>query len=293
MMRAIDQTSGNKIVDSKISDWSDWSPSAYLQTYFNSLKGDAIENLKFLHRELTDVCRKQRVKKIMDFGCGPTIFAGLISSKFTDEFHCCDFLECNLLEIRKWLTEDDESFDWSDTIRHILLLEKQEISEENIQGKKEELKRKLKRIQKSDASICPPIASGDSYPIVISNFCADSATHNKAEWAHFMCNIFSLLDEEGIILFSALRNCKQYRNGGHFFPSANINEIDILELLSKNFFDLNATFIEIVNVPECISEGFESIIFVRSQRRKKSEIKKLAKKISRKHLIHYSKISSS
>jgi hypothetical protein len=75
-----------------------------------------------------------------------------------------------------------------------------------------------------------------------------------------MSNITSLVKKDGFIILSGLRNCECYKVGGIFFPSANINEVDLQNSLIRNGFSLVES-IKVCNVPKCSIDGFSSIMF--------------------------------
>ena len=62
------------------------------------------------------------------------------------------------------------------------------------------------------------------YATVISAYCADSATGDKAEWAAYMQRIAGLVRPGGMLLVAALRRSHGYVVDGKTFPSANVDE---------------------------------------------------------------------
>jgi hypothetical protein len=168
--------------------WDEWNPRSYLNTYFETLGQDSIENLKFLIRELAEF-KDSPKQKILDFGAGPTIFSGLLGAPYATEITFADYLESNLKEIDKWLHKKPDAFNWNNYTRYILKLENNLCSELNIRLRHEELRRKA-RIIRCDASLEKPlIHSPENFSLVISNFCADSSTDSKAKWKTYMKNM--------------------------------------------------------------------------------------------------------
>lgn len=267
------------------SQWHEWNPRHYLRTYFKFPKKDVLENFVFLHREIKNIAKDRKIPNLLDFGCGPTIFTGLIAAPYIQSYYCCDFLSSNLHEIRQWFIDETQSFNWSNSIQKILEIEKKTLSSVNIRSRGDLLRRLPIQITTANASQSNPVETNIKFPVIVSNFCADSATDNKETWYSYMKNIFSLLEDEGTVLLGMLRKCTMYRSGPDYFPSANIDEYDVISMLSSQYFDMNKTLLEIVHVPDCAPDGFDSIIFVRSQRLNKKEIAKLiSKKSSKKHL---------
>lgn len=256
------------------SHWDAWNAREYLQTYFLKIGQDSYENLKFIVRELKKLKPDSR-RRVLDFGAGPTIFAGIAAAPYAAKIHMCDYLESNLVEIKKWLNSHEDSFDWSPCIKHILELEGIPNHEEAIAERATALKMKLGNIFKSDASLDWPIYSEkrEKYPLVISNFCADSATSSKEVWRAYMKNILNLVEDEGQILITALRNCKFYKSGKKIFPSANVNELDLKNLLVESGFRLSGMIVEVKQVPDCAEEGFTTIMCASATKLSKKESK--------------------
>jgi len=243
-----------------LSHWDDWNPKEYLETYFVNLGKDSDENLSFLIKKLKKLNSNKKMK-ILDFGSGPTIFSGLAAAPYASEIHLSDYLSSNLQEINKWIRSDTDAFDWSTCTKKVLELEISQNSEIDVHNRENLLRSKVKKVFRSDASLNWPIFSEsiERYPIVISNFCADSATSSKEIWRGYMKNIFNTVERNGMILLAALRNCEYYFSGKHRFPSANVNEIDLLKILKANEF--TKIDIEVRDVEECQAEGFTSIMF--------------------------------
>lgn len=247
------------------STWEEWDPQKYLLTYFKKLGPDSVYTLKFLVREV------DRIKKIiphgkferaLDFGCGPTIFGAAVLSEMANEIHLCDYLISNLLELEKWTQSDPDGFDWTELIEFVNSLEGKRETVEEI-AKKIDLLRIKSRLYKCDASLVRPLGNDQEYPLVVSTFCADSATNSKEIWKIYTKNIFNLIETGGYGLITSLRNCEQYKNGDKDFPSANINEKDFRDLLLEVPFEIEDQLIEICEVPECAKDGFSSMIFLR------------------------------
>ena len=243
--------------------WTEWSSKSYLDTYFSKLGPDSHENLKFLVREL-QVFKGKPKRKILDFGAGPTIFTALAVLPYASEIHITDYLVDNLLEVNKWLRNDPDAFDWSLCTKEILELEGIIPDKKTVELREKALRSTKTQISLCDASLPLPLKNNEKYPIVISNFCADSATASKDICKVYMKNIVSLVAKNGTLLLSALRNCSFYRIKNMQFPCANINEGDLITILLECGFKLKNIQVDICNIPECAPEGFTSMMFARA-----------------------------
>ncbi len=245
------------------SSWDEWNAKTYLETYFSNIGPDSFKTLQFIISELKKNVKKP-VNTILDFGAGPTIFASTIITPFTKEIHIADYLKTNLDEINGWLERKKTAFNWIPFIKCVLKIEGIAPTKKNSSHRSQELRKKIKKLIKCDASLSNPLGKEIKYPIVITTFCPDSATSSKEIWEIYMRNISSLVQKNGIFFVTALRNCSFYKSGDQFFPCANINEKNLYDVLLKNGYKKNNILIKIYTVPECSDEGFSSIMCARA-----------------------------
>lgn len=246
--------------DRQQASWHEWDPHTYLETFFAEAGPDTHETLKFIRRELRQFI-DQPVEKLLDFGSGPTVVVSLAASPYAKEIHLADYLPSNLAEAQKWLDSDPDAFDWDPCIADILKIEGTDATSQNIRQRACELRAKARTLLCDAALEHPLIGSNETYPLVLSIFCADSATSSRDTWRKYMKNIISLVAPQGQILIAALRNCTSYHVGDRVFPSPNINEKDLEAIFVEEGFSRDDLKIEICEVPECAQEGFKSIMF--------------------------------
>jgi hypothetical protein len=99
------------------------------------------------------------------------------------------------------------------------------------------------------------------YDVVVSNFCAESATEDVQEWRRFVRNITSLIRPGGRLIMSTLKGATSYGVGKEIFPAVNIMEEDLIELLVDIGFDCNS--IQIDSVPaDRPSRHYQGLMFV-------------------------------
>ena len=211
----------------------------------------------------------QEFKKIegqpiaLEFGIGPTLHHVLPLSPHVREIHVADYLPSNLAEVRKWQASENGAHNWRPFTERVLAYEGIPSPDETDIHTRETLTRK--RITRSligDASISHPIGQqgNGQYELVLSCYCADSATDDKTVWFRYMTNILRLLAPGGFFVTAALRNCQYYRVGNKYFPSASVNEDDFENLFRRLNIDMSRAIIQVENVPEHKAAGYESIV---------------------------------
>lgn len=247
--------------------WDKWNARAYLNEYFKKLGPDVKSTTKFVADELASF-RDKPITKLLEFGSGPTIIGVIGSVPYVKEIHVSDYLKSNLQEIQLWLKGDKNAFDNNGMIAYTLELEGIKPTSKNISERSKELREKITQILYCNAKLKRAIPKNKiHYPLIISLYCADSATGSKRIWRNYMENMLNLLAPKGTILIAALRKCKYYSVGSEKIPSANIDENDLKKVLLKNGFASKNIHISVVDVPETGSNGFTSLMFARADKR--------------------------
>ena len=59
----------------------------------------------------------------MNFGCGPTVHCNISASAVFKDIICAEYTEANRRELGKWLSNDDDKFDWSVFFKYVAALE--------------------------------------------------------------------------------------------------------------------------------------------------------------------------
>lgn len=242
--------------------WGKWDPKEYLDTFFREIGPDTQETLKFINREL-EANKNHIYESALDFGSGPTPIISLAIEPYVQKIDIADFLPSNLAEIKKWLKNEPNAFNWDSSLREILKIEGHTANLESlVRTRSQNLREKAYTIL-CDASLKYPLKEPrGQYPLVLSVFCADSATSSKNTWREYMHNISNLVAPTGKLLVAALKKCKSYRVGNNFFPSANIDEGDLENLFDDSFIKSEQK-IESCNTESCAEQGFENLLFAR------------------------------
>ena len=253
----------NKELQKEISDWDSWNAREYLETYYGSPIGDTFATLDFITDELKDYKHKP-FKNALEFGTGPTLFGALATIPFVQKLHLSDYLPQNLNEIKHWLANGNDSFNWDVCTAYLLEKDGIEPTADNIAKWSNELRAKVGKILPGDITKEWPLLDEKSqYDLLVSLFCADSITNSKTEWHQYMKNLFNLAAPQGTIIIGALRNCPFYRVGEQYFPCANVNEKDLEDAISGMSEKIKDYTIRVNNTEDCEDEGFTSVMFAR------------------------------
>lgn len=245
-----------------ISPWEEWNAKDYLNTYYRELMSDARETLDFLSGELKAGSKKY--DKAIEFGAGPTLYSVLGIALYINKIDIAEYLPQNRQEVKKWVNNNEDSFDWSHIVAHMLKINNQEITPEKIEEYTKNARGRIRRVLPCDIrEHWPLLEHKEKYNLLVSSYCADSCTDSKTEWMKYMHNLFQILEPGGVALISALKDCKAYRAGDKYFPCANISEKDIEKFLSEDSHEFDSLKIQVAKVPDCTAEGFSEVMFVK------------------------------
>ena len=217
------------------SSWSDFDPAAYLDEDYGDIGAENLALLRFL-QETYRALPKGGV--LLDFGGGPTIYPLISAVTRVDEIHFCDYLERNLQEVRSWLAAEPAAFDWTSFIAKALELETgAPPSTEEIERRALQIRERVTWLGRCDASRPQPLDEPHApYDVLLTNFCAESATSDRDQWRLYLLHILSLLKPGGWLVLSALHGATHYSVGDQSFPAVDISPEDLVEVLEESGF---------------------------------------------------------
>lgn len=242
----------------------DWVPRDYLREYYRELPPDEVEAIRYF----VDGIRGAAKDNVLCFGCGPTLHHVFLVGPHMKELVLADYLPRNLDEIAAWQCQDPAAHDWAPFVRYTLSCETgAEPTDDQIAERMALIRKGITGLVHGDAGLVDPL--GPSYRaqfgIVLSPFCADSATDDRAVWARYCRNIASLVRPGGLFLTAALRRSRGYKVGSRVFPSANIDEKDLHAILAEDF-RLDTIEVEVRELPEHRGQGYEGILLARARK---------------------------
>jgi hypothetical protein len=186
------------------------------------------------------------------------------------EVHVADLLPANLQAIRDWQLHSPAAHDWSAFAREVLQQEGVAVPTGFQVASRENLtRRRITRYLLANAEWRNPAgaAAARRYDCVLSCYCADSATPDKAHWFRMMRNIASLVAPGGLFIVAALRKCSYYKVGDIQFPSSNIDEHDMLSALRAINCVPSTLELQVQAVPDRDALGFQGIILAAARLR--------------------------
>ncbi|MDV3348968.1 guanitoxin biosynthesis pre-guanitoxin forming N-methyltransferase GntF [Leptothoe sp. ISB3NOV94-8A] len=246
-------------VETKYTDYSAWDPKQYLQEYYSGIMPDEQYCLEFLVESLK---RIESVPVALDFGSGPIISHILPLVTKAHEIHVSEYVESNLIELKKWFSGDPTAYDWQLFTQKVLQLEGHQLPEPlEVQQRELDARQKVTLITPGDVREPNPLGESKRtfYPLVTAHYCAEGISLNKDEWRTYMRNIMGMVQPGGTLITSACGSGNYYRVGDNCFPSTELNPQDVLScFLDNGFVNLD---IRVRDLPEYSEQGFFYTIF--------------------------------
>ena len=234
-----------------------WDPARYLADYYRAVETDERHTLAFLVEAARGLPADA---KVLVFGAGPTMHHAFpFAAAATIDL--CDVLPGNLDEIRRWIRRDAGAHDWGAFARHTLACEGLPADDAGVARREAATRARIGRLFLSDLrSPWPPSGPRFGYDVVVTAYCADSATDDRGVWAHYMRRIASLVRPGGLFVVAALRQCRGYRVGDRRFPSADLDAPDLRAVLAPL---ASCIRVETRLVPEQARHGYGGILLAR------------------------------
>lgn len=250
----------------QVSSWEEWNPRDYLRDYYTTIEPDEGETIRFLTRTASLITGSPQA---LEFGCGPTLHHAFPITPHVARLDMADYLQPNLDEIRIWVGKARGRHRWAKFVAYTLQCEGNiNPSCDDIRVRKQLTREKITQLMQADAGQVDPLRqeARGRYPVVLSCYCADSATDDKEVWASYMRNIASLTASGGFFITAALREAAYYKVGSRYFPSANITEDDLARVLELDFSPQSIN-IEVRSVPEHEVQGYKGILLAYATKR--------------------------
>ena len=249
-----------KGADAVLSGFEAWDAAHYLAQYYARVEADEAATLAFI----TKACRRIAAPgRALVFGIGPTVHHLLPLAPHAREIHVADYLESNLDHVRRWLRCDARAHDWRAFGRHVLEREGVRApSAQQVDERERLVRARVTQCLLADAGLESPLATPrlDHYDVVVSCYCAESATGDQSVWRRYVRNILRLLAPGGLFITAALRRCRAYHVGPHRFACADIDEHDLAAVLFESGVEPRHLQLEVRRVGLHERLGYDSIV---------------------------------
>jgi hypothetical protein len=204
---------------------------------------------------------------VLELGGGPALCSPLAAAPHARAIDFCDLVKANLAEVRAWLEDRPEAFDWTPFIARILELESASpTSPAAVAERAALLRSKLRVVGRCDARRNPPLLddSGLRYDVVSANFMINAVVASPDELVPCLANVCAPLAPTGTLLLTSSVDRPAYPVGRQTFPLARLQPEELVAALEQLGFppaDLDVTI-----VPTDEFGPTERYVFIRAGR---------------------------
>lgn len=218
------------------TDNQHFNPTSYLKQYFSIIDRESEILLAFLAKVQSEHDLSNTT--ILDFGCEPTIYAIISSSRTCSEIHMSDYIESNLEQIEWWLKNNERAFNWDRFIQRSLELETvlqsenagntnpTPVSQLDIEVRKATIRKKITKLIHGDARKHKPIGveGTNRYDVLVIAFCLEAVAKDALEWQQLLYNVSTMLKSGGLLIISTLTESTAYRIDEQYFATSYISK---------------------------------------------------------------------
>ena len=244
-----------------VADYSQWQAQDYFKTYYSEVV--LPDEQAVLAWQIESLRRfEHKFGRALEYGCGPTLHRAIAAARYAFRIDMADWLPDNLAQVRAWVNHTEGNDDWHRFTHYILSCEGEAPEPRRVERREEQTRKVIRSLHVSDARWKHPLGPDRHrfYDLLISGFCLDAVSSDKAVWARCMSNVLSMLHEGGLLILHALYRCKAYKVGARMFPGADLSEADLIESLLGNGFERSSIDVRVIPCPENEQYGYAGIL---------------------------------
>lgn len=228
---------------------TEFDPQAYLRNYYT---GPDSED-RFVTRCMVTALRDMPSNLLtLELGGGPTLFAVATLAPQSREIHFCDLLPANLKEVRRWLENEPDAFDWGPYIEMTLEEETIVVTPAAVAARAEEMRRKVTRLLTCNALDPAPLSStSQTYDLVVAQTSLDALSADIDEWKQVMRNVSeTLVAPHGRLLVSLVSGTEGYSVDDKIFSVLPLTVDDVRQGYIEAGFRADTLQIETMTAPD-------------------------------------------
>jgi len=245
-----------------IAGWKAWKAAEYFRDYYGEeVHADERAAIRYQIEFLRNPPR--RFARALEYGCGPTLMRAIAAAPYVETLDMADHLESNLTQVRRWVSHDDGSDDWSRFTRYALACDGSAApSDEAMRAREEITRRCIGQCLETDALQRHPLGTerAASYDLLLSGFCVDCISQSREVWREALENVVSLVKPGGAFVILALEGCTAYRVGDAWFPAANVRHADLRQALLECGVEPASLDVTRCALPSHRAQGYEGIL---------------------------------
>ncbi|VDL75118.1 unnamed protein product [Nippostrongylus brasiliensis] len=193
-----------------------WNYFTRLQDFYTKVDDPAMQMVVTFLPNI--VARIGEVKRMLDFGAGPTTHVAASFRNQASEIYLADYLPQNRQELKRW-SEGKSNFDWSQAFKMILTQEGN--SWNDLDDMIALTRKKVCGVFHCDCLTTPSVDLPSDFPgkfdVVVSIFCAEYCCKTYDEYKRAMKNIAEQINPGGFLVMGGLLEETWCSFGGRVF----------------------------------------------------------------------------
>ncbi len=224
-----------------------FDPKEYLEECFAEPDAEYRFSVKFMVNALRTLPKNMQV---LELGGGPTLYSAAMLAPYAQSIHFSDYVPASLNEVRKWLDNQADAFDWRPYIKIVLAEEGQPTTPEDITKREMEVRQKVTHLSQCDVSATAPLGEGAVlYDLVTAPHCTDVAANSVEEWLQIVQNISYLVAPGGWLFLSVTTGTIHNTVGPQVFDCVDLTQQDIYQGYTTAGFNLDTLHFESAVAP--------------------------------------------
>lgn len=182
----------------------DWNARDYLTYYYGhaSVPEDEAVMFRFVANGLRDI--GEHFTTGLELGCGPVLHHAAQTVPWVERLDMADVQESNLEELRAWLRNDADAFDWSIFIGSERGVLDAEDGRGGTLAEREALMRSRIRLRSCDLRQDLPLGEAVTYPLVLSFYCTEWVVPSIEGWHETMRRVTSVVAPGGWLFLAGV-----------------------------------------------------------------------------------------
>ena len=153
-------------------------------------------------------------------------------------------------EVRRWLTNESNAFDWRPYIEIILKEEGLAATAQAIAKREAEIRQKVTRIIRCNALAELPLGAWPhQYDLVVAPHCTDVAADTVSEWMQIVRNVSSLVAPGGWLFVSVSTGTTLNTVGSKIFNCVDLTDREIFQGYIAAGFDPDTFYLDSAAAP--------------------------------------------
>ena len=241
-----------------------FNPKAYLKEYYSHVSPENKAILEFF----AEVAKRNvsGEPKHLELGCGPTIYQAIALAPKVSEIVYTDGFQESIDEIKHWLEDHEDSFDWKKFIHATMEAENgKSPTEQEVKDREEHIKGKIKKQGildiSSTESISRYIKEHGPFGSISSVFALEVPAKDHDHLKSLLQTIYKDLPKGGVFNAVMVAGGQEYKVGESYLRNLRLETDDLKKMLTSIGFKVNEAIWRYVPADK-EDEGYKGIMMI-------------------------------